>query len=195
MTAHNIPVPAPVCLGYSEIDKYPQDALDNAAIVIETMGTLLSSLDQHSDVLGNYDTRDGVDMILKAAAAQVKLATYHINRKLDDLEPRETYPRFRPAEPNPLRGKPVNLEPGWDDHLWHSLAAWCDMGLPEMPETRQGCEWRAKNESWTSRPREGRGGGYEYHVTCLPQAAQDEFWRRRDEAARQARMSARTATA
>lgn len=95
MTAHNIPVPAPVALGFSEVDKYPQDALDNAVIVIETMGTLLSSLDQHSDVLGSYDTRDGVNMILKAAAAQVKLATYHLNRKLDELTAQDsTYPRF-----------------------------------------------------------------------------------------------------
>ena len=95
MTAHNIPVPAPVALGFSEVDKYPQEALDNAVIVIQTMGTLLSNLDQHSDVLGNYDTRDGVDMILKAAAAQVKLATYHLNHRLGDLAARDdTYPRF-----------------------------------------------------------------------------------------------------
>ena len=94
MTAHNIPVPAPVALGFSEIDQYPQDALDNAAIVIETMGTLLSSLDQRSDVLAN-DALDGVNMILKAAAAQVKLATYHLNRRLDELTAQDsTYPRF-----------------------------------------------------------------------------------------------------
>ena len=198
MTAHNIPVPAPVCLGYSEIDKYPQDALDNAVIVIQTMGTLLSNLDQHSDVLGNYDTRDGVDMILKAAAAQVKLATYHINRRLDEAEPRATYPRFHPAEASPLRGKPVNLEPGWDDDLWHSAAEWAAMDLPGLPANRTAAIrffGRLELGDEGCRPREGRGGGNEYHIITLPQPAQDEFWRRREEAAKQARMSARTATA
>lgn len=198
MTAHNIPVPAPVCLGYSEIDQYPQDALDNAAIVIETMGTLLSSLDQHSDVLGSYDTRDGVNMILKAAAAQVKLATYHISRKLDDLEPRETYPRFAAAELNPLRGKPVNLEPGWDDYLWHSAAEWAAMELPGLPSDRAAALrffGRDSSDADAGRVRRSDAGCDHYHVTALPQPAQDEFYRRMKDSGRAAEPAHRSASA
>lgn len=48
--------------------------------------------------------------------------------------------------------------------------------LPDLPQTRQGielmiaqCGWRSTDQA---RTREGRGGGFEYHVSLLPAAAQ-----------------------
>ena len=42
-------------------------------------------------------------------------------------------------------------------------------GLPGMPGTMRGASWRATQESWPSRPRQGRGGGREYPLSCLPE--------------------------
>lgn len=41
-------------------------------------------------------------------------------------------------------------------------------GLPGMPTTRSGVIRLAKREKWRYRPRVGRGGGREYHVSSLP---------------------------
>lgn len=48
--------------------------------------------------------------------------------------------------------------------------------LPDLPQTRQGielmiaqCGWRSTSQA---RPRAGRGGGYEYHISLLPPGAQ-----------------------
>jgi putative transposase len=46
-------------------------------------------------------------------------------------------------------------------------------GLPGLPATKQGVIHRAARESWPSRPRQGRGGGREYPIEALPQAARD----------------------
>ncbi len=43
-------------------------------------------------------------------------------------------------------------------------------GLSGLPGTVQGVISRAKKEAWTSRPRKGRGGGQEYHISSLPLA-------------------------
>lgn len=44
-------------------------------------------------------------------------------------------------------------------------------GLPDMPGTTQNINAKAKREGWTCRKREGRGGGFEYHLNSLPPAA------------------------
>lgn len=41
-------------------------------------------------------------------------------------------------------------------------------GLPGMPSTRRAVQYRAEADHWPSRPRQGRGGGREYPITCLP---------------------------
>ncbi|WP_429813633.1 DNA-binding protein [Ensifer sp. B1-9] len=48
--------------------------------------------------------------------------------------------------------------------------------LPDLPQTRQGielmiaqCGWRSTDQA---RQRAGRGGGFEYHFSLLPAAAQ-----------------------
>ncbi len=42
------------------------------------------------------------------------------------------------------------------------------VGLPGLPKTVSAIIRKAKRENWQSRPREGRGGGLEYHVSSLP---------------------------
>jgi len=41
--------------------------------------------------------------------------------------------------------------------------------LPGMPKTVQGIIFKAKKESWLKRPRVGKGGGFEYHISSLPE--------------------------
>lgn len=51
---------------------------------------------------------------------------------------------------------------------WFSAAEL--IGLPDMPGTTQNINAKAKREGWTCRKREGRGGGFEYHLNSLPPA-------------------------
>jgi len=46
-----------------------------------------------------------------------------------------------------------------------------EMHLPEMPKTESGIIRKANNENWIRRPREGRGGGWEYSTESLPAEA------------------------
>jgi hypothetical protein len=55
---------------------------------------------------------------------------------------------------------------------WYTARDLAGMTLPGLPVTERGILLRAKAEAWRSRPREGRGGGLEYHVSALPTAAQ-----------------------
>lgn len=48
-----------------------------------------------------------------------------------------------------------------------------DMTLPGLPLTRPGITARAKSCGWKTRARSGRGGGSEYAIECLPDAAQE----------------------
>lgn len=48
-------------------------------------------------------------------------------------------------------------------------------GLPGMPGTVQRVNAKAKRETWTSRPRSGKGGGLEYHMSSLPQQTQNHL--------------------
>jgi len=41
-------------------------------------------------------------------------------------------------------------------------------GMPGMPKSKRATQMKAKRESWQSRPRQGRGGGREYHISSLP---------------------------
>jgi len=63
---------------------------------------------------------------------------------------------------------------------WHSAAELAALALPSMPATRQGVEAMAESGQWLReewrntawRPRAGRGGGVEFHVSALPFPAQ-----------------------
>ena len=63
---------------------------------------------------------------------------------------------------------------------WFSTRELVDMALPEMPGGRKAMDNMARARNWTApaqaghtwRPRQGRGGGVEYHLSLLPAAAQ-----------------------
>ncbi|MDO5648359.1 transposase [Paracoccus sp. (in: a-proteobacteria)] len=77
------------------------------------------------------------------------------------------------------------------DDAWKSPAGWAAEGLNGMPKTMQAIalvaqsEWRALGHG-KARKRKGRGGGWEYHVSCLPDAAQADWLRRQRAAEAQA---------
>lgn len=50
-------------------------------------------------------------------------------------------------------------------------------GLNGMPGTVQGIIYKAKNEKYVARYREGRGGGFEYHFSTLPGKTKDHLSR------------------
>ena len=53
-----------------------------------------------------------------------------------------------------------------------------DLCLSAMPQTKSGVIRKARTENWLSRPRSGRGGGREYHISSLPEATQTALIRR-----------------
>jgi len=65
---------------------------------------------------------------------------------------------------------------------WFSAAELAALGLPGMPGTKPGVLKRVRHEGWMgasdatrgplARKRKGRGGGVEFHVSLLPEAAQ-----------------------
>ena len=61
---------------------------------------------------------------------------------------------------------------------WWTAAELAALALPEIPTTESGVLRFGVREGWRSRPREGRGGGREYHVSALPEAARAELARR-----------------
>jgi putative transposase len=54
---------------------------------------------------------------------------------------------------------------------WFAAAELAEMALPGLPTTRRGIALAAEAQGWRARPRQGRGGGHEYHVASLPLAA------------------------
>lgn len=59
---------------------------------------------------------------------------------------------------------------------WLSASELADLGLPGLPATERGWREHAEREGWLdkegkARLRKGRGGGLEYHVDLLPEAA------------------------
>lgn len=71
---------------------------------------------------------------------------------------------------------------------WLTAAELAELALPEMPATKRGMQKKATVDGWAermlpdgtplARPREGRGGGLEYHVALLPLPAAMELLRR-----------------
>ena len=71
---------------------------------------------------------------------------------------------------------------------WFTAAELADMALPGLPGTKRKVNERADRENWAlsvddngtprARPRKGRGGGLEYHLSLLPDAAKAELVRR-----------------
>jgi len=60
--------------------------------------------------------------------------------------------------------------------LWLTSSELAEAGLPGLPARRESVIRMAEREGWADyaslcRPRAGRGGGLEYHVSLLPPAA------------------------
>ncbi|HRJ61507.1 MAG TPA: transposase domain-containing protein [Azospirillaceae bacterium] len=55
---------------------------------------------------------------------------------------------------------------------WWTAKELADLNLPGLPATERGVQTKAAAEGWKSRPRAGRGGGCEYHLSDLPTPAQ-----------------------
>ncbi len=58
---------------------------------------------------------------------------------------------------------------------WLTSSELAAAALPDMPQTRQGIETMIAQRGWRAtdkaRKRTGRGGGFEYHISLLPEAA------------------------
>lgn len=54
---------------------------------------------------------------------------------------------------------------------WFSAQELADMKLPNLPTAKKNIIDTAARENWKSRPRSGRGGGKEYHISNLPEIA------------------------
>jgi putative transposase len=52
---------------------------------------------------------------------------------------------------------------------------YADMQLPGLPKTESGIKRKAKKGHWEKRPRQGRGGGWEYSIESLPANARLAF--------------------
>lgn len=58
---------------------------------------------------------------------------------------------------------------------WRSAAEWAEMSLPGIPSTKSALIRRAASNSWQRRQRKGKGGGFEYHYSSLPDAARNAY--------------------
>jgi putative transposase len=56
---------------------------------------------------------------------------------------------------------------------WITTSELLKLALPDLPTSKPNLLAKAAREGWQSRPRQGRGGGNEYAVSSLPQAARD----------------------
>ena len=71
----------------------------------------------------------------------------------------------------------------WADHEYKTAAELAALRLTGLPTTKRRINIMAQREGWQqlgsrkARIRQGRGGGWEYHVSCLPEAAQDDYRR------------------
>lgn len=61
---------------------------------------------------------------------------------------------------------------------WFASQELAELGLPALAGSERRIRSQAEREGWRSRPREGRGGGREYHLASLPDAARIELARR-----------------
>ena len=61
---------------------------------------------------------------------------------------------------------------------WLTALEIADLKLANLPGTERSIRRIADKEHWESRPREGRGGGREYHIRNLPAAARTELAQR-----------------
>lgn len=61
---------------------------------------------------------------------------------------------------------------------WFTASELADFGLPDLAKTERNIRATADRENWVSRPRQGQGGGFEYHCAALPVRAQAALLRK-----------------
>lgn len=61
---------------------------------------------------------------------------------------------------------------------WSTINELNGLELTDLPKGQSAILYKAKKEEWKSRPRQGRGGGKEYHISALPEAARVDLARR-----------------
>jgi len=64
------------------------------------------------------------------------------------------------------------------DATWYTADELAALKLPGLPTTKRGVNLVAARETWSHRPRKGRGGGREYPVSALPDKARAALARR-----------------
>ena len=73
---------------------------------------------------------------------------------------------------------------GYGDGEWLTARELADIKLAGLPATARAFQIMAKRENWKNlgsekaRKRKGRGGGWEYHISCLPAEAQADWVQR-----------------
>lgn len=58
---------------------------------------------------------------------------------------------------------------------WRSASEWVEQGLPGLPTSKFGFIRAADREDWQRRERAGKGGGFEYHYSSLPEKARAAY--------------------
>ncbi len=61
---------------------------------------------------------------------------------------------------------------------WYTAPELAKLDLPSIPSSKVAVLAKAERENWQSRPRNASGGGKEYHISSLPEAARIELARR-----------------
>jgi putative transposase len=82
----------------------------------------------------------------------------------------------------------LNDDSGFETRDWFTAAELAELALPGLPADKRSINRRAQDDRWTTRrdgkggalvrPRTGRGGGVEFHVSLLPPEARLELARR-----------------
>lgn len=167
----------PVYLGYTSPNRCPTEAITDAACVIQAMNTLLNGFSDLNDLI--RAERDGIFFIFDAVQQQIRAAASRLDLPANQDEGK-VYPHFN--SPHELASKPhldrTNLAEDWDKHLWKTIEDWAALGL--VPADMLFGEFTAGFEAAkdTKACRKAVNNQVEYHLTTLPQCAQDEFNRR-----------------
>ncbi len=89
----------------------------------------------------------------------------------------------------------------YGDNEWMSSEEIIRARFGDLPKTKSGFIRKAKRENWRTlgpqkaRKRKGRGGGWEYHISCLPSAAQADWVQRQNKAVTIADLTKREVSA
>lgn len=157
----------------------PCDSIHAVTQVIRAMNDLLLNYRDPNDLGENSsgDVRMGISFVFEACSMQLEAAAeaIELQKNNHDEVADNSYPRLGEGnKPTEEQREPLS----WS--LWQSPAQWAAMFLADFPTTTQGVQCMAERQNWRgnsdhARKRQGRGGGWEYHISALPPEAQAEF--------------------